>query len=423
MKRLKFCLFSIIFIGMILYANEVFASSAYLSSNTSSVNIGDEFSVSINVSNISAATLTTRVSVDTSKVQYVSGPDSSNFSNGRVIYSWTDSTGGENPITGGTIATFTFRAISSGNANFGITGEFFSSDEEAINVGYSGTSVNIIEPAPPTEEELPPVVEEPPVEDVPNFEEPSQDEPYTPQNNNEQAKKSSNANLKSMQLDVVGISPAFDKNITNYWITIPTTIDSIEVNAIAEDSNARVTVEGNDNLQDGKNNIYIKVISEDRTTTKTYTINVMKDDDDEGSNANLESLAIEGITLSPEFNQDILEYTAELKDEINTLKILAFPQNEKALVKTEGNENLKEGENIVKITVTSENGKNEKVYTVKVTKKTEKEFIENQENINNTTNNKTKEKKNIVLVISIAIIIIMIVVLISRKYIKTRKRY
>lgn len=111
MKKIKFILFFMFFVTIIFCSKEIYAASAYLSSSDSSLNIGDEFTISISVSDISVATLTARVSVDTSKVQYVSGSSNTNFSNGRAIYSWTDASGGQNPITGGTIATFTFRAI------------------------------------------------------------------------------------------------------------------------------------------------------------------------------------------------------------------------------------------------------------------------------------------------------------------------
>lgn len=142
----KKTIFSIIFIvALFINAKCVYGASAYLSISDSSVNVGDEFSVSVGISGMDVASLTARIIVDTSKVEYLSGPANSNFSNGRAIYSWTDSTGGENPITSGTIATFYFRAISEGTAGFGISGEFYDTDENEIDASYSGTSISIME--------------------------------------------------------------------------------------------------------------------------------------------------------------------------------------------------------------------------------------------------------------------------------------
>lgn len=63
-----------------------------LKPSKSSLTVGEEFNVSINLSGGSVATLTSRITIDTSKVEYVSGPTNTNFSNGRVIYTWTDPT-------------------------------------------------------------------------------------------------------------------------------------------------------------------------------------------------------------------------------------------------------------------------------------------------------------------------------------------
>ena len=54
---------------------------------------------------------------------------------------------------------------------------------------------------------------------------------------------------------------------------------SITVSAPAKDGGAKVTVSGNDDLQDGENTITCTVTAEDGETTKTYTIVVTKSDD------------------------------------------------------------------------------------------------------------------------------------------------
>ena len=97
--------------------------------------------------------------MDTQKVDYVSGPANSNFSNGRAIYTWTDLTGGASPLTGGTIASFTFRAKAEGTANFGISGDFFTPEETSANPAFSGISVQINNPQ---QEVNPPGPQEPP---------------------------------------------------------------------------------------------------------------------------------------------------------------------------------------------------------------------------------------------------------------------
>jgi hypothetical protein len=148
-----------------------------LSPSSSNVYLGDEFSISVNLSGASVATLTVRVSVDTSKVEYVSGPSNSSFSGGRAIYTWTDPSGGDNPKTGGTIVTFRFRAKAVGNASFSVNGDFYTPEETPVNPSFSGTSVNISEKVTP-----PPAPETPTTPTTPSV--PTNPTPQTPQGRN-----------------------------------------------------------------------------------------------------------------------------------------------------------------------------------------------------------------------------------------------
>ena len=99
----------IIFLFASLICTTVFAAgNVSLSANKTNVNIGEQFTISVNLSGASIASLTARVSVDTSKVQYVSGPANSNFRNGRAIYTWTDPNGGDTPLTSRKYCNFHF---------------------------------------------------------------------------------------------------------------------------------------------------------------------------------------------------------------------------------------------------------------------------------------------------------------------------
>ena len=144
--------------------------SVSLSASKTNVNIGDTFTINVNLSGVSVASLTSRISVDTQKVDYVSGPANSNFSNGRAIYTWTDLTGGASPLTGGTIASFTFKAKAEGTASFGISGDFFTPEETSASPAFSGVSVTINNPQPevnPPEPQKPPNPPAPPTNSTP----------------------------------------------------------------------------------------------------------------------------------------------------------------------------------------------------------------------------------------------------------------
>lgn len=411
MKKLKIYLFSVIFIFVLMLTTKVNAvGTVSLSASKSTVTVGDEFSISVNLNGASSATLTVRVSVDTSKVDYISGPSNSSFSNGRAIYTWTDPTGGDNPKTG-TIVTFKFKAKQAGKASFSVNGDFYSSDETNINPSFSGTSVTIQEKVvtPPSNEgNTGGNAGENSGGNNQGGTGGSNQGGNSSGGNSKPSTLSSNANLKELHLNVEGLSPAFNKNTTNYNITVQD-IDNINVNAIPEDSKAKVVVTGNTGLKIGTNNILIKVTAEDGKTTKTYKINTTKTNNPDLANAFLENLAIENITLNPEFNKDIYDYNVELLEDVSTLNILAIPQIEGASVNIEGNENLILGENKVTITVTARDEITVKQYIINVNKKEiEKESVEAELNdINEESIAGMQNSKNIVYVIVIIVILAM----------------
>ena len=101
-------------------------------------------------------------------------------------------------------------------------------------------------------------------------------------------------------------------------------------------------------------------------------------------NTNLETLAIENFLLYPFFDTSVTRYNLNIPYNVEKLNILAIPEIENAKVRIEGNNHLLEGENIIKIFVTSENGLFEKEYVINVYKRSyEEENNYNNEQIKN----------------------------------------
>lgn len=372
--RKKIYFITLLFICLLLFTTKSQAAgSIKLSSSKSSVNVGDEFNISVNLSGASVATLTTRITIDTSKVDYISGPTNTNFSNGKVIYTWTDPTGGANPKTDGTIATFKLKAKATGTASFSVSGDFYTPDEKPVKPSFSGTSVTIKETSTQAPNPTPSPTPTPTPSPTPTPTPPSnsggttgggttsggssssggsnsgttggttsganQGSSSNVENNNTQ-NVSTNANLKELHLNVEGLSPAFQKTITRYNLIVGNDIEQIVVNAIPEDSNAKVGVTGNTNLKAGVNEIRIAVTAPDGKTTKTYMIEVTKTENPDLANAKLENLAIENVTLEPEFNPDITNYNAIIGSDVENIHILAIPQIEGASVEIVGADNI-----------------------------------------------------------------------------------
>ena len=79
-----------------------------------------------------------------------------------------------------------------------------------------------------------------------------------------------NANLKEIKVKNAELAPYFDKNTINYALEYPESLEKLEIEAVPEDSNAKVEIIGNENLVETTQNIEIKVTAKDGQTIKTY---------------------------------------------------------------------------------------------------------------------------------------------------------
>lgn len=190
----------------------------------------------------------------------------------------------------------------------------------------------------------------------------TQTELYYNSNSNNNS-KSDNANLKSLSLDAKGLSPEFNKNTTEYYLVVDLIVDEINVQAIAENEKATVTITGNKNLEEGQNTIQIRVKAEDGTI-KNYYIFVTKTDDVESSNANLKVLSVKGWSFYPQFKPNIYSYSLTINEKITKLEIVAETENNESTYKIVGNNNLQEGDNIIKIIVTAKDGETIREYKI-----------------------------------------------------------
>ena len=177
--------------------------------------------------------------------------------------------------------------------------------------------------------------------------------------------KSQNANLKSLILEETDLAPEFKSEITEYTATVGLDVKNIKVAAEAEDSEATVTVKGNNDLEEGENTITI-VVEAEAGNTKTYMVKVTKTLQEETMNTRLKLLIVRGFNIYPSFQNNIYNYNLNIREKISKLEILAETENEKATFVIEGNENLKDGENLVKIIVTAEDGVTTNEYKINV---------------------------------------------------------
>ena len=116
------------------------------------------------------------------------------------------------------------------------------------------------------------------------------------------------------------------------------------------------------------------VISSALSTTKVEPENE-EEKEEKSTNKALKELIVEGYELSPEFNAQTTKYSLTLNDTDKMLNIKATPEDDKATVDITGNEDFKVGNNIVKVTVTAEDGTT-RIYSITVSKTNENGVVD-----------------------------------------------
>lgn len=362
--------------------------------------------IKIEINDIPIAAFTLEIYWDNSKLEYMQGPENSNYSNNRILYTWVNNNGRNMQTVD--VGTFVFKGKEDGTANITVTGEFYNENGEEIEIESSSLEIAIGE-----------------TENV---------EQIISEQSNVSA---DNTNLRILRLNHEGISPEFQKDIKEYYFVTDKAIENLDVTAIPENSKSTVTITGNRNLQMGENTITIAVEAEDKSKTSEYKIYVTRTKNLELANANLETLAIRQATLNPEFDSNMTQYKAEIANDINKIDILAIPQRQNATVTILGSEEMQIGHNKIEVTVLAEDGITSKKYYIDIYRLNETEEIQKQEQkeveaerlsaiLEEQVNNKNEEEinieeKNKKTVLGISILILLAIILTSIIIYKRKK--
>lgn len=209
-------------------------------------------------------------------------------------------------------------------------------------------------------------------------------------------------------------------------ISVDNDVSSVRVQGIGE-SLYNIYINGKNNqgftvnLQEGENTILVrgesgteikvivnrkeaeKQVEEEKEDTTVNTVDSKVETTETNKELGLSSLSIENVELSPKFSNTIYSYTVNINENINAIKINAVANTSDAKIIIDGVEDLKDGENIVNIIVSSEKTGETKIYQIMVNKK-----IGAISNIN-------IPYKYIIIGVVGAILLIIIIILIMKK--------
>lgn len=258
-----------------------FAAGCTVSASRVSGKTGDTVSITVSISSVSAASFQVYASFNSSELEFVSVTkgnagnnlmqSDANRTGSQVRYAAFDA---ENAAVGGTVMTIRFKILaSSGSSAIALTAAVYDESGSKIPTNTSNGQVTVSSSGGS------------------DANEPSGGN-TNPDNTSgggsssiTQAPKSSDATLKSLVVKgvtqsgyttAVVLSPSFSASRTSYSASVAADVERLAVTAVANDSNAKVSVPSGYLRMDVGNNITKVIVTAQDGTQKTYTIKTVK---------------------------------------------------------------------------------------------------------------------------------------------------
>ncbi len=178
--------------------------------------------------------------------------------------------------------------------------------------------------------------------------------------------RSTNNFLESITLSQGSIQ--FDKNRNNYTVIVDNEVEELTISAIKEDASASLKNATITKQLEVYSNIFEFVVVAENNQQRTYTINVVRRDEDGyagslNTNNNLATLTIEGYEIA--FDSELLEYQLQVEHPVKELIITVSLEDEKSTLVALDSFELVLGENVFEFVVIAED-ETQKKYTLTV---------------------------------------------------------
>ena len=203
---------------------------------------------------------------------------------------------------------------------------------------------------------------------------------------------SSNTHLSSLEISPGTLAPAFNSGTSFYRAALGDAIHSVTATAVKSSPAAGIEIQANGsgwqpimsgspftvmNLDPGTNTIEIRVTAEDTVSTKIYTIEVYRLSDQ----ALLDSLQVSTGTLTPSFDSQTVSYESDTDNAMSSTTVTAIVAQNGSTLQVQVNAggwlsldsgvpsislSLIEGDNLLEVKVTAEDGVRSNLYTITV---------------------------------------------------------
>lgn len=203
--------------------------------------------------------------------------------------------------------------------------------------------------------------------------------------------KKGEAKLQSLVPSIGTLDPAFNSDIFDYQLTVPTDQTTISFTPTSVDNSTTIKVNNsvvtsgkksqNIKLKEGENTVTVEVTTANGDTN-VYTIVVTRTE--MFRSASLTSLNLTAGTLTPTFNKGIYEYNATVENDVTSIGVTPTAEDTNATITVNGKNvpsgatsnyvSLDEGSNVINVKVTDTKN-NSNTYVLNVTRRYSKDNV------------------------------------------------
>ncbi len=148
--------------------------------------------------------------------------------------------------------------------------------------------------------------------------------------------------LSNLSVSEPGLQPAFSSTITNYTLSVLSTVASVTVTATPENNSTSITIDGTqtrnrsvDLNPPGQSTAIAIALTEQSGSQSSYILVVHRDAPLSGNNA-LSNLTVSSGSLTPGFSPGTLNYTVDVATGVSSLTVTATVQDSNASLMING---------------------------------------------------------------------------------------
>lgn len=192
---------------------------------------------------------------------------------------------------------------------------------------------------------------------------------------NKKDNRSTNNYLKSLNIKNANIK--FNKSTQTYNVVVENKVDSIDIEAVAEDSKSSISGTGKKSLQNYLNTFNI-IVTAENGSKRTYKINISRKDEkgnagELSTNNKLQTLEIKDYKIN--FDPNVLKYNLTVNNIVEKVEVTATLADSNSTINIKNLEKLVVGENLITIEVISQSG-DKRTYEIVVVRKDDAPVVE-----------------------------------------------